>query len=273
MYDVHDHNSDVTSLDLLSNRAYNVGARDQPGEPGKGFLVSIDPQAGAQPIGTLNEGPLHAALKAWYTRPGDGTEVPVDGYVVDLVRGELLIEIQTAGFASIKAKLADLAARHPLRLVYPLARDKWIVKLADDLATEASRRKSPKRGAVEEIFAELVSFPHLLARPGFALEVLLIQEEEVRRYEAGRAWRRRGWVTHERRLLAVVGRRLFASPADVGALLPPGLPQPFTTADLAEALGKGRRLAQKMAYCLREIGEIDVVGKRGRAVLYGQGEG
>jgi hypothetical protein len=236
MYDVHDHNSDVTSLDLLSNRAYNVGARDQPGEPGKGFLVSIDPQAGAQPI-------------------------------------ELLIEIQTAGFASIKTKLADLAARHPLRLVYPLARDKWIVKLADDLATEASRRKSPKRGAVEEIFAELVSFPHLLARPGFALEVLLIQEEEVRRYEAGRAWRRRGWVTHERRLLAVVGRRLFASPADVGALLPPGLPQPFTTADLAEALGKGRRLAQKMAYCLREIGEIDVVGKRGRAVLYGQGEG
>jgi hypothetical protein len=239
----------------------------------EGFAVSAEPQASAQPIGTLNEGPLHAALKAWYARPGDAVEAPVDGYVVDLVRGDLLIEIQTAGFSAIKAKLSDLAARHPLRLVYPIAREKWIVKLADDLSTEVSRRKSPKRGFVEEIFAELVSFPHLLARPGFEVEVLFIQEEEVRRYEAGRAWRRRGWVTHERRLLDVVGRRLFASPADVARLLPAELPQPFTTADLAAALGKGRRLAQKMAYCLREMGAVHVVGKRGRAILYSRGNG
>jgi hypothetical protein len=234
--------------------------------------VTIDPQANNQAIGTLNEGPLHAALKAWYACPGDRTEVTVDGYVVDLVRGELLIEIQTASFASIKAKLTDLAARHPLRLVYPVAREKWIVKLGDDLVTEVSRRKSPKRGSVEEVFSELVSFPHLLARPNFSLEVLLIQEEEVRRYEPGRAWRRRGWLTHERRLLAVLERRPFESPTAASELLPPGLPEPFTTADLAAALGQRRRLAQRMAYCLREMGAVTVVGKRGRAILYAQGE-
>lgn len=38
-------------------------------------------------IGTLNEKPLHAALKGWYARPGDRFEVPVDGYLVDIVRG------------------------------------------------------------------------------------------------------------------------------------------------------------------------------------------
>jgi hypothetical protein len=234
--------------------------------------VSIDPEENSQTIGTLNEGPLHAALKEWTMQPGDSTEVTVDGYVVDLVRGDLLIEIQTSSFASIRAKLADLVERHPLRLVYPVARDKWIVKLGDDLATEVSRRKSPKHGAVESVFDELVSFPGLLARPNFSLVVLLTQEEEVRRYEAGRAWRRRGWVTHERRLLRVVGRRLLSSPAEACALLPPSLPEPFTTADLAAALGQGRRLAQRMAYCLREMNAIESVGKRGRAVLYRRAE-
>jgi hypothetical protein len=230
--------------------------------------MPMAPQQVAHQIGTLNEGPLHAALKAWYAQPGDRPEVVVDGYVVDLVRDELLIEIQTASFASIKAKLTDLVARHLLRLVYPVAREKWIVKLGDDLATEVSRRKSPKRGVVEEVFAELVSFPHLLTRPNFSLEVLHIQEEEVQRYEPGRAWRRRGWLTHERRLLAVVDHRSFDSPTAMSELLPPDLPEQFTTADLAEALSQGRRLAQKMAYCLREMGALDVVGKQGNAWLY-----
>ena len=90
----------------------------------------------------------------------------------------------------------------------------------------------------------------------------------MRRHEPGRAWRRRGWLTHERRLLAVVDRRLFEAPADMSALLPPGLPEPFTTADLAGALGRGRWLAQKMAYCLREMGVIEPTGKRGNAILY-----
>ncbi len=230
--------------------------------------MSTESHTSTHAIGTLNEGPLHAALKAWYAKPGDRTEVAVDGYVVDLVRGDQLVEVQTAGLAAIKAKLLDLVPRHPLRLVYPLARAKWIVKLAGDLETQSSRRKSPKRGALVEVFSELVSFPHLLAHPNFALEVLFIHEEEVRRHEPGRAWRRRGWVTHERRLLDVVGRRRFESPTDLGELLPADLAEPFTTADLAGALGRGRWLAQKMAYCLREMGALEVVGKQGRAFLY-----
>jgi hypothetical protein len=234
--------------------------------------MSLEAGQVTQGIGTQNEGPLHAALKEWYALPGDRTEVPVDGYFVDIVRGDLLIEIQTTGFRSIKGKLVGLVDRHPLRLVYPIAREKWIVKLASDMEAQATRRKSPKRGAVAEIFAELVSFPGLIANPNFTLEVLLIQEEEIRRREPGRAWRRRGWVIHERRLLAVVGRRLFASPADLGELLPPDLPEPFTTADLAETLGKSRWLAQKMAYCLRETEVLAVVGRRGRSILYARAE-
>jgi hypothetical protein len=130
------------------------------------------------------------------------------------------------------------------------------------------RRKSPKRGTVELVFEELVSIPQLLAHSNFSLDVLLIQEEEVRRYDGTRNWHRKGWVTHERRLLQVVGQRLFETPKDMLALIPTTLPEPFTTADLAEAIGYPLWLAQKMAYCLRKMGAITVVGKRGRGVLH-----
>jgi hypothetical protein len=219
-------------------------------------------------ISTLNEKPLHAALKEWYAQPGDQLEVSVGRFIADIVRGDLLIEIQTANFSSIKEKLWELTAHHPVRLVYPIARQKWIVKVAEDHHTQLSRRKSPKRGMVEDIFAELVSFPTLLASPNFSLEVLLIQEEEVRHHNPKRGWRRRGWLTLERRLLEVVDRQRFETPADMAELLSPTLPEPFTTSDLAASLPRPRRLAQRMAYCLREMQVIDPVGKQGNAILY-----
>jgi hypothetical protein len=219
-------------------------------------------------IGSLNEKPLHAALKAWYAMPDDQVEVPIDGFVIDILRDELLIEIQTGGFAKIKRKLFDLVERHPLRLVYPIPREKWLVKLDLDQERVTSRRKSPKRGSEVDLFVELVSFPKLVARSNFALEILLTQEEEIWRYDGRRGWRRRGWVVHERRLLQVVDRHQYQTPSDFMGLLPGGLPQPFTTADLATALSRPRRVAQKMAYCLRKMGALHQVGQKGRAKLY-----
>jgi hypothetical protein len=219
-------------------------------------------------IGELNEQPLHAALKAWYAGPDVQVEVSVGGYVIDLIQDDLLIEIQTGNFSSIKRKLHDMVKQHPVRLVYPIAAEKWLLKLPKQGTGKPRRRKSPKRGRVESVFAELVSFPKLLLEDNFSLEVVLVQEEEVRRYAGGKHWYKNGWVTVERRLLDVVAQRLFEKPSDMSALLPAGMPQKFTTSELAEALDGPRWLAQKMAYCLREMGEIVRVGKRGRSYLY-----
>lgn len=221
-------------------------------------------------ISRLNAKPLHRALKEWYAQPKDQFEVSVDGFVVDIVRGDLLVEIQTRNFAAMKQKLDKLIVHHPLRLVYPIPREKWIIKLAEDGISQLSRRKSPKRGAFEDVFEELVSFPKLLMNPNFSIELLLIQEEELRRYESTRGWWRKRWVTQERRLLRVVERRSLETPAHIGALIPAALAEPFTTADLAIAIAKPRRLAQKMVYCLRLMGYITQVGKRGNAILYTQ---
>ena len=51
-------------------------------------------------------------------------------------------------------------------------------------------------------------------------------------------------------------------------MLPHGLPEPFDTALLADGLQIRRWEAQKVAYCLRKMGAIQCVGKRGNSLLY-----
>lgn len=220
-------------------------------------------------IGTLGERSLHAALKLWYAQPGDQLETRVGGYVVDIVRDDLLIEIQTRNFAAMKPKLLSLTqtGAYRLRLVHPVAYERWIVRMnADGQIT--GRRKSPQRGRVEQVFKELVRFPALCLLPNFALEVLLVREEQILRDDGRGSWRRKGWSVEDRRLLDVVDRRLFVERVDYAALLPPELPQAFTTRDLAEGLRLQRPLAQKMAYCLRAMEIITITGKQGKAILY-----
>ncbi len=219
-------------------------------------------------IGTLCEKPLHASLKRWYARSGDGVEVPVDGFVIDLVREDLLIEVQTRGFSSMKQKITTLLdLGHRVRVVHPIPIDKWIVKVDADGAV-LSRRRSPRHGNPTDVFAELVSFPNLLADPHLEIDVILTNEEEYRRHTPSRSWRRNGWSVVERRLIDVVDTLLISNTDDLAALLPVGLPDPFTTADLATKLGRPRRAAQQMAYCLRIADVIVAVGKSGNTVEY-----
>jgi len=219
-------------------------------------------------IGLLNEKPLHASLKQWYARPGDRFEVPVEGFVIDIVRDDLLIEIQTRNFAAINSKLCKLMRSYEVRLVYPVVLEKWIVRSAPNNRGIAVRRKSPKRGRLEDLFWELVSIPRLLSNPKFSLEVLLIREEEVRRYDGQRKrWRRRGWVIEGRRLVDVLDQRLFEKSADWLQFVPEGVCS-FTTKDLATVADTSRELAQKMAYCLRHGQMIELIGRQGRANLY-----
>ena len=219
-------------------------------------------------IGTLREKPLHASLKRWYSQTGDRVEVRVDGFVIDIVRDDLLIEVQTRGFSSMKRKVTTLLELgHRVRIVHPIPLDRWIIKIDDD-GTILSRRRSPKHGIPTDVFAELVSFPDLLADSKLEIEVILTKEEEYRRHTPGRSWRRNGWTIEERRLIEARDSVKINDSAGLAALLPIGLPKPFITADLAKRLGRPLRAAQQMTYCLRIAEVISAVGKRGNAVEY-----
>lgn len=217
-------------------------------------------------IGTLAEKSLHAGIKGWYGRPDDQFEVKVDGFVIDIVRGGQLIEIQTRHFGAMKRKLNRLLDKHPVLLLHPVAQEKWIVRQTA-VGEPISRRKSPKRGRPLDLFSELMRIPHLLPHPNLTVGAVLTQQEEIWRDDGQGSWRRKGWSLHDHRLLNVVEMHTFASPTDLLTMLP-DLPQPFTNRQLAEAAKLRLNLAQRITYTLSRCGVLEQCGKIGRANAY-----
>ncbi|MFC2099627.1 hypothetical protein ACFLSF_02210 [Candidatus Bipolaricaulota bacterium] len=218
-------------------------------------------------IGTLNEKPLHAALKEHIAEEGDRFEVPVGRFVVDILRGSQIIEIQTGGTSALRRKLPALLGRHIVRLVIPLAARKDIVSI-DASGAVLGTRRSPKRLTVLDAFSELASLREILVDPNFSIEILMTHEEEVRRPRKRRGRYGKGWEIDERRLIDVLDRVSFDHPGDFLGAIPSTLPEPFTTADLARAIGRPRRTAQAIAYCLREIGAIRAIDRTKQGIRY-----
>jgi hypothetical protein len=219
-------------------------------------------------IGTLNEKPLHAALKRWEEEEGDRFEVPVGPFVADIVRGDQIIEIQTGSTSVLKRKITALLGRGAVRLLLPVAALKTITTL-DETGAEIRSRRSPMRGSLFDTFHELINLRAFLGDPNFSIDVVLIHEEEVRRPRPNRRRRRqKNWEIQERRLVEVIDSVSLQHPADYLAFVPASLTEPFTTADLARAIDRPRWMARKIAYVLREMNVLVAVGKQGNAILH-----
>ena len=216
-------------------------------------------------IGTLNEGPLHAALKAAYAANGGDAEVSVNGFVADAVREGVIYEVQTGSFSGLRRKMESLLADQRVVLVHPIAAKKYIVKQGPDAGP---KRLSPKRGKLNHILNELVYLPSLLSHPNFAVEAVMTEEEEIRVFDPKKRRRRGGWRVVERHLVTLGEGMRIEQPDDLFQFIPGDLPAEFSTKHLALAMDESRSLAQKMAYCLRHSGITEVCGKEGNAILY-----
>jgi len=215
----------------------------------------------------MNEYSLHSAIKNWCSLPGDKFEVRIDDFIVDIVRDLLLIEIQTKNFSAIKKKLTKLLENHKVRLVYPIPQQKWIVHVTES-GEIVRRRKSPKKGILFDLFYELVRTPTLIKKENFSLEVLMIEEEEVRCNDGKGSWRRRGVSIKDRRLMNVHSKVLFRNEKDFLNFLPSDLTKLFTNRTLAKLSGVSTNLARKITYCLRKMGTITTAGKKGKELIF-----
>ena len=213
---------------------------------------------------------LHRQLKERYATQGALVEQRVGRYRIDVLQPHQLVEIQLASLTAIRDKITALLKKHRVLVVKPIVVRKHLVKRRRAGGRVASRRRSPKQGTLLDIFEELVHFTRVFPHRRLTLEVLLVEIEEWRFPGHGRRrWRRdNDHQVEDQRLVEVLGVHAFRTAADLCQMLPPVLPQPFHTGHLAEQLGVARSIAQRMAYCLRETGAIQSVGKLRGAWLY-----
>jgi hypothetical protein len=215
---------------------------------------------------------LHRQLKEHYAAGGGLTEQRIGRYRIDVLRDQHLVEIQLAPLAAIRDKIAALLKKHHVLVVKPVIARKHLVRLRREGGREVSRRRSPKQRTLLDMFEELVHFTRVFPHHRLTLEVLLIEIEERRFPGHGRRrWRRENdHQVEDQLLLKILETHHFRTAADLCRMLPPSLPRPFHTGQLAEHLAVDRWIAQRMAYCLRQAGAIRPVGKLRGAWLYEQ---
>src|SRR4051794_14210418 len=213
---------------------------------------------------------LHRQLKERYAADGGLTEQRLGRYRIDVVRGQQLVEIQLASLSAIRDKIKVLLKKHDVLVVKPIVIRKHLVKRKREGGQVVSRRRSPKQRTLLDVFEELVHFTRVFPHKRLTLEVLLVEIEEWRYPGHGRRRRYRDndHEVEDQHLLQVHAVHEFRSAIDLCRMLPPDLPQPFHTGQLADGLSVDRWIAQRMAYCLRHMGAIQQVGKVRGAWLY-----
>lgn len=187
--------------------------------------------------------------------PGDELEVDLDGFVIDIRRGDSLIEVQTGSFGAMGRKLDHLLSQYRIQLVHPVAATTYLNK------PDARPRKSPIRGSLYSVLDELVSIPTLIDHPNLVIDVLLVTVDKFQEHDPKARRGRGGWRTTDRKLRSIDATHRLAGADDLAALVPAGLPEPFTTADIASIGAMGRDAAQKLSYCLRALDRIEVIDR------------
>jgi hypothetical protein len=214
------------------------------------------------------ESSLHRTLKERYAAGGSGRpEVVVQGFRIDAVdEAGRLVEVQSGALGPLRGKLRRLLPAHRIRIVKPVILNRRIVRRSRPDGPVVSARRSPKRGALVDLFDDLIGVVRVFPHSNLEIEVLGIAVEEMR--VARRRWP--GYRVVDRCLVDVRETTLLVEAGDLWRLLP-GIcdgQEPFTTRELSLQLDRPVRFAQRVAYCLRCTGAARVVGKRGNRLVY-----
>ncbi len=219
-------------------------------------------------IGTLNESSLHQSIKKWISNDDDKIEEKIEGYFIDILRGDLLIEVQTSNFYSIKKKLRKLIENHKLHLIYPIPEKKYIIKIDKSTGEILSKRKSPKTGHILDLFDELIRFPELINNDNFSLEVLIIDMNEIRCNDGKGSWRRKGVSIINRELIEVKRSYKFNNRNDFINLLKYKKTEEFTNKQLAKKLQIPIYKARKITYTMRKMELLKKIGKNRNEIIH-----
>ncbi len=213
---------------------------------------------------------LHQQLKLRYAQDKSQTEVVIGRYRIDAVRDGELIEVQCACLSAIRAKCENLLQRHHLRVVKPVIMRTRIAKQKRRGGPITSRRMSPKRGSVLDVFDELIYFTRLFPHPNLIIELPLVDVEQLRAPAKRRRHRwHKGYRIQDVKLERLEGSIELRKPTDLLNLIRlPDTVDTFNTADLAKTIDRSRARAQQIAYVLRKTGAIESTDRNRAGIVY-----
>ena len=221
-------------------------------------------------IGTLSEKTVHAVLKEYYGGGEENKEIPLGGFVADVVSEDGVIEIQTRALYRLERKLEALLPLCRVTVVYPIEARKYLLDIDPDSGELISKRLSPKRLKIWHGIAELYGIRKFLGNENLTVRfpVLTVEETRIRAAEKKRRADKIDKLPADMTEEVVIRRK-----EDIAALLPEELPDGFTSAEFAKLCRINADTAGKCIRVLSVMGIITEYGKQGRCKLWKKTEG
>ncbi len=232
----------------------------------KGYITDEEGNVRPTGIGTRGEKGVHSALKHYYEPDVSRHEIPVGGYIADIVGEHGVVEIQSGSFYRLREKLTAFLEAAPVTVVWPCVVSKRLICVDRTTGEVVSVRRSPKKATPCKLLGELWGLGELLGNPRLRIIITMIEADEYRPAEQTRGRRRKGANNGIERIpTALVDELCFDYPGDFRRLLPEGLPRRFTMAQLSRAAGLSSLQTSGAVRALALLGIIAEDGKEGRS--------
>lgn len=242
-------------------------------------------------IGTYSEKRLHKILKYYFCederchevriRPSGeavtdaaersrGAESGRGGFIADVFKDGKITEIQTGGFYPLKSKIAFYLENtdYDVTVVHPIAAEKWVTWIDVESGALGKRSKSPKKGVASDALPEIFWLSDHLENERLHFKIMLLSIEEYRLLDGWSKNKKRGSNRYERVPTGLIDVVSFDARDCARSLIPQGLSEEFTSAELSKFLRmKGRKLSFVIKL-LTSTGAAERCGKKGNAYVY-----
>lgn len=254
--------------EFIQNEIYPVFAYEPPcsDEPdAERFRISVEKALERErtTIGTLNEKAIHNALKCYYCDEADH-EAKIGGFYADGAGENGIFEIQSGNFGYLAKKLPKMLQTSHVTVVYPYEKKTHNYSI-NEKTGEIMSVTSRTDNSYSRLFLELYRIKAFLTNPNLTIRIAFIEIDKKTYYKDERRIRRRG-QKKEKYPTALLREICLENPEDYRIFLPEGLPEQFTSSDLAVLCRPTD--ASLMLSVLGFTGVITRCGKRGNSILY-----
>ena len=214
-------------------------------------------------VGGLNERSIHKVLKLAIEPDPTHHEVKFLGSVADIKNEEGIFEIQTKSAYKLKGKLLKFLEVSPVTLVIPIVKEKYIRYIDSDTGEILPPKRSPRSESVYTALNSIFSLADLFSYENFKLTLVFLSADEYKHRVRKRGEKRVDMIPRDiLEVMEIKGADKFRE------FLPASLGEEFVASEFSKAIKKPSRFTYFVIKFYENLGFIEAVGKRGRAILY-----
>lgn len=219
-------------------------------------------------IGTYKEKKLHYIMKKYFEPDENYHEVPVNGFIADILRDNRITEIESAGFSGLGPKLAAYSPDYDVTMVHPLCAVKYVSWIDPESGTISPRKKSPKKEGPYDLLFELIRIMPYICNKNIRFVSPLLEVDEYKLLDGWSKDRKRGAHRFERIPLDIIDMVCLETDDDYIKYIPEACVEKFKVKDFAKAARIDAHKAQAVLKVMEKRGVIARDGNAGRAFLY-----